>query len=358
MNKIVDDLFTIGVGVVCAPFYLTYLGCKKVGSFLVGKETSDINSIDTSKENASANNDEDDTTNNNNSNNNKGEIEDMNNKADDNKIKTLGLVKHNTIKNVKLVYPYKIKQQIFNISKILNYDKFAEFQKRMNEVNYGSGYIALFYGAPGTGKTESVLQIAKNCRRDIYKVDMADIQSKYISETGIKVRNTFKTYENLCKDALAKKKPIPILLLNEADALLGKRHKFDSCTNPISVQDNNSTQNILLEEFENNKGIIFLTTNIAGNFDYAFERRIFDKVKFDIPDIGTRKKIWKIMFPNLTFEEINLLASKFNFTGGDINLIARNAIKAYVVNGKHPSCRDIYKICKETKIKLNQNYNK
>ena len=139
------------------------------------------------------------------------------------------------------------------------------------------------------------------------------------------------------------------MLFNEADALIGKRHSLESL-NPVCVQDNNRTQNILLEEFENFEGILFMTTNIVCNLDKAFERRIFDKVEFKIPDIKTRMKIWQINLPTLTKQEISVLANDFKFSGGDINLVMRNTVKLEIVKGRVPNYKEIYQICRRIKI--------
>ncbi len=336
MNKTVENILVGGAVLLTSPIWISIGLVKGTKDFFIGSKKSKQKK----EENNSKNN----------------QINESNNKEEENMEKenkdfeTLELINPNKIKSLNLIYPKKILQNMKNISKILDSSYFETFQKNMKDEGWGTGYIALFYGAPGTGKTESVLQIAKNTGRAIYKVDIAEIQSVWVGETGWRVRGMFKNYKKQCKTARSKNLPIPILLINEADALLGKRHSFNSGSGPVSIQENNQVQNILLEEFEINEGIIFLTTNMSENLDAAFERRIFDKVKFDIPDEVTRKRIWKLNLSELPEEEIEILAKDFNFSGGDINIALRNIKKQKIINNKMPSFNEIYNICKTIKI--------
>lgn len=337
MNKTVENILLDGFVILTSPIWIPVELVKETKKYFID-----------SKKNKQKKKEEVSSKNN--------QLNESNNKEEENMEKenkiyeTLELINPNKIKSLNLIYPKNILQNMKSISKILDRNYFDTFQKNMRDEGWGTGYIALFYGAPGTGKTESVLQIAKNTGRSIYKVDIAEIQSKWIGETGWRVRGMFKKYKKYCKTARSQNLPIPILLINEADALLGKRHSFNSGSGPVSIQENNQVQNILLEEFETNEGIIFLTTNMSENLDAAFERRIFDKVKFDIPDKVTRKKIWKINLSELPEEKIDILARDFNFTGGDINIALRNIKKQKIINNKMPSFNEIYNICKSIKI--------
>lgn len=336
MNKTVENILVGGAVLFTSPIWIPIELVKGTKDFFIGSKKS--------KQKKEENNSKNNQVNKSNS----KEEEKM--EKENKNYETLELINPDKIKSLNLIYPKNILQNMKNISKILDTNYFETFQKNMKDEGWGTGYIALFYGAPGTGKTESVLQIAKNTGRFIYKVDIAEIQSMWIGETGWRVRGMFKKYKKYCKTALSKNSPIPILLINEADALLGKRHSFNSGSGPVSIQENNQVQNILLEEFEINEGIIFLTTNMSENLDGAFERRIFDKVKFDIPDKDTRKKIWKLNLSELPEEKIDILARDFSFTGGDINIALRNIKKQKIINNKMPSFNEIYNICKTIKI--------
>lgn len=353
MNKTVENILVGGAVLLTSPIWIPVELVKGAKEYFIDSKTNkqkkkkeisskstQVNESNTKKEYSNKNNQVNES--------NSKEEEKM--EKEKKNYETLELINSNKIKSLNLIYPKSILQNMESITKILDTNYFDTFQKNMKEEGLGTGYIALFYGAPGTGKTESVLQIAKNTGRPIYKVDIAEIQSMWIGETGWRVRGMFKKYKKYCKTALSQNLPIPILLINEADALLGKRHSFNSGSGPVSIQENNQVQNILLEEFETNEGIIFLTTNMSENLDGAFERRIFDKVKFDIPDKDTRKKIWKLNLSEIPEEKIDILARDFSFTGGDINIALRNIKKQKIINNKMPSFNEIYNICKTIKI--------
>ncbi len=96
------------------------------------------------------------------------------------------------------------------------------------------GFACLFYGAPGTGKTESVLQIARQTGRDIMQVDIAGMRDKYVGESEKNIKAVFQNYRELCK----KSEVMPILFFNEADALINKRterieHSVDKMDNAM-----------------------------------------------------------------------------------------------------------------------------
>ena len=89
----------------------------------------------------------------------------------------------------------------------------------------------------------------------------------------------------------------------------------------------NTLQNILLQEMENLDGILIATTNLEGNLDSAFERRFLYKIKFETPDATVRAKIWQEMIKDLTEAEAGHLAKIFDFSGGQIENIARKYAK-------------------------------
>lgn len=338
MNKTVENILATGAVVITSPLWIPYKFTKELIVSITKNDNHET--IQTQKNKSNNKKDESNTS---------SEEED---KMKENEFETLELINPSRIKQMDLFYPKQIESLMTDIGNCLKEQEYEAFQNAMKEEELVEGFIALFYGAPGTGKTESVYQIAKMCNRKIFKVDMAEIVSMWIGETGHRVRQTFKKYRKFCSQVKKDHSPIPILLLNEADALLGKRHSFNSTSNPISVQNNNQVQGILLEEFENNKGIIILTTNMASNLDSAFESRIFEKIHFTIPDEITREKIWKSKIPELREEQIKVLARDFKFSGRDINQVVRNIKKKKVLSERKqlPKFETIYKICKNVKI--------
>lgn len=178
------------------------------------------------------------------------------------------------------------------------------------------GFACLFYGAPGTGKTETVLQLARQTGRDIIQVNISEVKSMWVGESEKNVKAIFERYRKLVRVSAN----TPILLFNEADAIIGKRrtnvsHSVDSMENTM--------QNIILQEMETLDGIMIATTNLADNMDKAFERRFLYKVRFDSPSKEARRHIWKSILPQLSEQLIAQLSDKYDLSGGQIENIAR-----------------------------------
>lgn len=146
----------------------------------------------------------------------------------------------------------------------------------------------------------------------------------------------FKKTEKIC----------PILLFNEADAIIGKRKTAGSS----DVADTeNAIQNILLEELENFDGILFATSNLIKNIDSAFERRFLFKVKFDAPNQQNATKIWQSKLPILSERQAEFLAKNFSFSGGEMQNIARKCILEEVISGQKATFEHILQFCENEK---------
>ncbi len=189
----------------------------------------------------------------------------------------------------------------------------------------------IFYGVAGTGKTMTAHSLAKSLKRQVLAFDCSKILSMYVGESEKNVRKIFDTFNELSQ----KTKSEPILLLNEADQFLGAR---SSGVTSGAEQMHNQMQNIFLEQIENFKGILIATTNLLENIDKAFSRRFNYKIEFKKPNQSQRLELWKKMLPleadyAKDFEVEKL--SKYDLTGGQINLIVKNT--AYKVAVKdHP----------------------
>ena len=145
------------------------------------------------------------------------------------------------------------------------------------------------------------------------------MRSKWVGDTEKNIKATFDRYRDCCK-----KMPVqPILLFNEADAILGKR----SADTEHSVEKmENAMQNIILQEMETLDGIMIATTNLTGNLDSAFERRFLYKIEFPKPTPQESRHIWHAMLPELADNDALSLAQKYNFSGGQIENIARKQV--------------------------------
>lgn len=231
-------------------------------------------------------------------------------------------------------------EQIGRLAKLLVDDNFKGVQQRLREKGLRDGVNVIMYGKPGTGKTESCLQLARETGRDLFVVDVAKLKSKWVGDSEKQVRGMFDYYRELVKHS----EKAPILLLNEADAILGTRIK--NVEQSVDKM-NNTIQNIILQEMETIGGILIATTNLESNLDPAFERRFLMKIKFDLPDEGARRKIWKSMLPELEESDASTLAHNYEFSGGQIENVTRKSLINYVIEGKPYSMADLSKYCEE-----------
>jgi SpoVK/Ycf46/Vps4 family AAA+-type ATPase len=243
-----------------------------------------------------------------------------------------------SIATKQLFFEEKFQKQIdFFQTSLLN-DKFIALQERLQGMSMPKGVAAVFYGGPGTGKTETAYQIAKATGRDVLYVDISQTKSMWFGESEKKIKAVFNDYTRLCNKCKLK----PILLFNEADAVLGKR-KDNNLSNV--AQTENSIQNIILEQMEKSEGIIIATTNLVDNFDAAFERRFLFKLKFDLPTYEAKQQIWKTKLDWLEDEQAASLAKRFQFSGGEIDNIARKAIINEVIVGQRSTLDDLVEYC-------------
>lgn len=236
------------------------------------------------------------------------------------------VIKSEEITPKNLFYGEKISSQIAELGNLLDDAHYKQICTRMKEKGFRCGFSCLFYGAPGTGKTETVLQLARQTGRDILQVNISQIKSMWVGESEKNIKQVFDNYRakvNECAVA-------PILLFNEADAIIGKRQ--EGAERAVDKMEN-SIQNIILQEMETLDGILIATTNLAQNMDKAFERRFLYKIKFEKPTIEARMSMWHEMIPVLKEEETRILANKYDFSGGQIENIARHYTIGNILHG-------------------------
>ena len=241
--------------------------------------------------------------------------------------------------------------QVARLENLLEGEHFKEVQKRLVSTGMRKGFNAIFYGAPGTGKTASVFELARRSGRDIFKVDMTKLKSKWVGESEKSVRAVFKLYRSMCNTS----DKVPILLFNEADAIFNRR--IENVEDSVD-QMNNAIQNIILEEMETIEGILIATTNLLSNLDPAFERRFIFKVEFKMPEKEPRARIWKSMIPALSQEDADTLANKYAFSGGNIENIARKCTVEYVLSGNEPTLSSLDNYCQEEILSRKNKHNK
>ncbi|MWB94633.1 AAA family ATPase [Flavobacterium sp. GA093] len=199
----------------------------------------------------------------------------------------------------------------------LNYIKEIETWLKFNEIllhewdmksKIKPGFRVMFYGAPGTGKTLTASLLGKYTQRDVYRIDLSMVISKYIGETEKNLSSLF--------DKAADKDWI--LFFDEADAVFGKR------TNVRDAHDKYANQEVsyLLQRIENHPGLVILASNFKANIDTAFTRRFQSIIEFEVPSYRERLLLWQNNLPKgiRIDDDVNLneLSKKYDITGANI----------------------------------------
>ena len=181
------------------------------------------------------------------------------------------------------------------------------------------GYRTLFHGPPGTGKTTTAALLGKKTKRDVYRIDLSQLVSKYIGETEKNLARVFDRAEN--KEW--------ILFFDEADALFGKR------TNTRDAHDRYANQqtSYLLQRIEDFNGLVIMASNQKGNIDEAFTRRFQSMIQFPMPTKEERFRIWKNSFSEKAQpdKQVDLreIADKYDLSGGAIiNIVQHSSLRA------------------------------
>lgn len=259
------------------------------------------------------------------------------------KEKSPDLISNTEIKFIKLFYNREEKEKLEFVEQLLKPCNYSNLVKRLEKSGNKTGIAMLFSGLPGTGKTESVYQIARNTGRDICRVNISETKSKWFGESERLIKEVFDRYRNLCKDAENK----PILLFNEADGVFSTRKQIgDSSVD----QTENAIQNIILQELEDLDGILIATTNMTQNLDKAFDRRFLYKITFGKPVPEARSEIWKNKIPSLAKPNAIKLAHNHDLSGGQIDNIARKFITHRILRGISPSLQQIESWCMEESV--------
>lgn len=225
------------------------------------------------------------------------------------------IIKASAISKKKLFFSSESKDAFENLRKVLSHKGFIRACRILKSQNRNQAIHCLFWGGPGTGKTESVKQIARESGRDIVLFDVSKVTSSAWGATEKCYRGIFRAYSYVSEISTR----VPILLMNEADAVLSRR--ITSIDRAIDKAEN-AVSNILLQEFEDMSGILLATTNLITNLDDAFDRRFLFKIHLENPDAEARASIWRSVIPSLSEEEAIILAEKFEMSGAQINNVA------------------------------------
>ena len=258
------------------------------------------------------------------------------------------LLSHKDFAPKQLFYTPRVQTQIDRLGELLQPEKFKQVTERLSESGMRKGFACLFYGSPGTGKTETVNQLARLTGRDVMVVDVTQIKSCWVGESEQNIKGLFDRYRALVK----KNEVAPILLFNEADAVLGIRQ--EGAQRAVDKMEN-SIQNIILQEMETLEGIMIATTNLTCNLDKAFERRFIYKIEFERPTLEAKTQIWKSMIPSLSDEFAVSLAKDYDLSGGQIENVSRKRTVEQILSGVEPSEEMIREYCRTDTLNAKQN---
>ena len=177
------------------------------------------------------------------------------------------------------------------------------------------GCRALFFGPPGTGKTMTATLLGKATGREVYRVDLSMVVSKYIGETEKNLAGLFDRAEH--KEW--------ILFFDEADALFGKRTQVRDAHDRYANQE----VSFLLQRIETYHGLVILASNLASHVDEAFARRFEHVIHFPMPRQNERLLIWKKGLPAPASLEpavdLTDIATRYELSGGMIMNVIRYA---------------------------------
>jgi SpoVK/Ycf46/Vps4 family AAA+-type ATPase len=184
-----------------------------------------------------------------------------------------------------------------------------------DQLPYGRGVTALFFGSSGTGKTMAAMGVARRLGIQILRLDLSRVVSKYIGDTE---KNIDRVFTDAQRSGAA-------ILIDEADALLGKRSEVKDAHDRYA----NIEVAYLLQRMEAYEGLAILTTNMRKNLDPAFLRRLRFIVDFPKPDAEARERIWRQCLPGGSHDvddaEFRQLARRIDITGGQIRQITLRA---------------------------------
>jgi AAA+ superfamily predicted ATPase len=221
-----------------------------------------------------------------------------------------------------LVLPEETRQQIREIEDWIRHHNTLLDDWGMKK-KIKPGYRALFYGPPGTGKTLTATLLGKQTGKDVFRIDLSRVISKYIGETEKNLARLFDKAENKQW----------ILFFDEADALFGKRTDIRDAHDKYANQETA----YLLQRIESYNGLVILASNRRTNLDEAFSRRFQAIIHFPMPQPEERHTLWVKTLPHQMkiSEEINwqIIADRYELSGACIlNIVHYCAVESLANN--------------------------
>lgn len=223
---------------------------------------------------------------------------------------------------------HTLKDVVLNETTVTELEKLKRFARNMKELwdlpdsgKYRTNFISIFSGDPGTGKSHTAEAIGNELNLPVYKVNFAQLVSKYIGETEKNLERVFDRFSGQPN----------ILFFDEAESIFSKRTEVKDSHDKHS----NNEQSYLLQKIEEYNGIVVLATNVHNLtqfFDKAFQRRIRQIINFPFPEYPERLLLWQnALGSSFSYEEglVDRLAKDYQFTGGGIyNVISEGILEA------------------------------
>lgn len=185
----------------------------------------------------------------------------------------------------QIILPEETRKRIYDDLNSIKYQSLIYDQWGFSEVDPKPKSILNFFGPPGTGKTMCAHAIAKSLDKKLLALNYSEIESKYVGDAAKNLKKAFDTATEIGA----------VLFFDEADSFLGKRIENVSSGSDQALNSLRSQMLILLEEFE---GVVLFATNLVTNFDKAFESRIIDHIKLELPNKEARADIIDKMLPS------------------------------------------------------------
>jgi hypothetical protein len=249
------------------------------------------------------------------------------------------LIPFETIAETPLFFEKEFMANYHQFKNVVIEENYSTLIEKFKSQKLSPAITTIFFGPPGTGKTESVYQLAKTVGRHVILVDIGSVKDKFVGESEKRLKEIFSSYKAACKHF----KKAPILLFNEADALLTNRVEASTSSDIM----NNAMQNILLQALEDFEGILIATTNHLKNLDKAYERRFLYKLKFNKPSTEIRAEIWKNKINGISHDDAKYLANNFELSGGQINNVAKKVITDELLFSKPASIENLQNYCNQ-----------
>lgn len=184
-----------------------------------------------------------------------------------------------------IILPQETKTRIINDLNTIKHQDLIYNQWGFSEVDPKPKSILNFFGPPGTGKTMCAHAIANMLSKPLLALNYSEIESKYVGDAAKNLKKAFDTAAEINA----------VMFFDEADSFLGKRIENVSHGSDQALNSLRSQMLILLEEFE---GVVLFATNLVTNFDKAFESRILDHIKLELPNREARAEIIDKMLPS------------------------------------------------------------